>query len=147
VVREHDAQYGGLGLSRPGGQVPAPTPTVAAEVLASEVERKLVLPKADERPPSSSATEAVEEQRAGKQSQAVVTPPGSLPPVSSKAEKFPSRPGFGTVGKRCRVRANHFLVQVADKDIYHYDVSVCTYTYSACCRSRSIVCLCRLLVC
>jgi eukaryotic translation initiation factor 2C len=132
VVREHDAQNVGPGLSRPGGQV-----------LASEVERKMVLKMADERPQA-----AVEGQKTGKESKAVVSAPGSLPPVSSKAEKFPSRPGFGTVGKRCRVRANHFVVQVADKDIYHYDVSVCTYTYSACCRSsRSIVCLCRLLVC
>ncbi|KAI4984972.1 hypothetical protein ZWY2020_017602 [Hordeum vulgare] len=32
---------------------------------------------------------------------------GNLPPVSSKAEKFPARPGFGTIGRRCRVRANH----------------------------------------
>jgi eukaryotic translation initiation factor 2C len=96
-----------------------PAPTAAAEALAAEVERKLVLPKADEMPPSSTATALVEEQRTGRESQAS---PGSLPPVSSKAEKFPARPGFGTVGKRCRVRANHFLVQVADQDIHHYDV-------------------------
>ncbi|KQK13776.2 hypothetical protein BRADI_1g12431v3 [Brachypodium distachyon] len=50
--------------------------------------------------------------------------PRMLPPLSSKAEKFPARPGFGTVGKRCRVRANHFLVQVAEKEIYHYDVVI-----------------------
>ncbi|XBH82567.1 hypothetical protein VPH35_071191 [Triticum aestivum] len=50
--------------------------------------------------------------------------PANLPPVSTKAEKFPARPGFGTIGRRCRVRANHFLVQVADKEIYHYDVTI-----------------------
>uniref|UniRef100_A0A453H1K8 PAZ domain-containing protein n=1 Tax=Aegilops tauschii subsp. strangulata TaxID=200361 RepID=A0A453H1K8_AEGTS len=33
-------------------------------------------------------------------------------------------PGYGTAGKRCRVRANHLLVQVAGKEIYHYDVSI-----------------------
>ncbi|KAE8769976.1 protein argonaute 12-like [Hordeum vulgare] len=55
--------------------------------------------------------------------QRVLAVPGNLSPVSSKAEKFPARPGFGTNGRRCRVRANHFLVQVADKEIYHYDVA------------------------
>ncbi|KAM3294876.1 hypothetical protein ACQJBY_037640 [Aegilops geniculata] len=50
--------------------------------------------------------------------------PANLPPVSTKAEKFPARPGFGTIGRRCRVRANHFLVQIADKEIYHYDVAI-----------------------
>ncbi|KAM0874639.1 hypothetical protein ACQ4PT_037324 [Festuca glaucescens] len=125
TVREHDPQYGGAGLPRPGGQVAAPT--AAADVLAAEVERKMVLTKADERPSSSSATAAVEEKRNLQESQAEVAAPGSLPPVSIKVEKFPARPGFGTVGKRCRVRANHFLVQVADKNIYHYDVRVAIY--------------------
>ncbi|XP_047064964.1 protein argonaute 12-like [Lolium rigidum] len=71
-------------------------------------------------------------------SQAVVAAPGSLPPVSSKADKFPARPGFGTVGKRCRVRANHFLVQVANQDIHHYDVAIFPETRSRE-RNRSIV--------
>ncbi|KAM0823432.1 hypothetical protein ACQ4PT_070874 [Festuca glaucescens] len=123
VVGEHDVQHGGVGLPRPAGQVTAP----AAEVLTAEVERKMVLPKADQRPPSSSATALVEEQRAGRESV-----------VSSKAEKFPARPSFGTVGKRCRVRANHFLVQVANQDIHHYDVAIFPETRSRD-RNRSIV--------
>ncbi|KAK1599224.1 hypothetical protein QYE76_071928 [Lolium multiflorum] len=134
VLGQHHAQHVGAGLSRPAGQVTAP----AGEVLATEVERKMVLPEKDERPPSSSATAAVEEQRTAKGSQAVVAAPGSLPPVSSKAEKFPARPGFGTVGKRCRVRANHFLVQVANQDIHHYDVAIFPETRSRE-RNRSIV--------
>ncbi|AEC08055.1 Argonaute family protein [Arabidopsis thaliana] len=48
----------------------------------------------------------------------------SLPPASSKAVTFPVRPGRGTLGKKVMVRANHFLVQVADRDLYHYDVSI-----------------------
>ncbi|KAM0874642.1 hypothetical protein ACQ4PT_037326 [Festuca glaucescens] len=134
VVGEHNAQHGGVGLSRHAGQAAAPS----AEVLATEVERKMVLPEADQRPPSSSATAAVDEPMKGKESQAVVAAPGSLPPLSSKAEKFPARPGFGTVGKRCRVRANHFLVQVADQDIHHYDVAIFPETRSRD-RNRSIV--------
>ncbi|KAM0874638.1 hypothetical protein ACQ4PT_037324 [Festuca glaucescens] len=136
TVREHDPQYGGAGLPRPGGQVAAPT--AAADVLAAEVERKMVLTKADERPSSSSATAAVEEKRNLQESQAEVAAPGSLPPVSIKVEKFPARPGFGTVGKRCRVRANHFLVQVADKNIYHYDVAIYPETRSRD-QNRSII--------
>jgi eukaryotic translation initiation factor 2C len=120
TVRQHDQQYGGAGIPPPGGQVAAPT--AAADVLADEVERKMALPKADERTSSSSATAAAAEQSNLQESRAVVAAHGSLPPVSSKAEKFPARPGFGTIGKRCRVRANHFLVQVEDKNIYHYDV-------------------------
>ncbi|KAF5181476.1 Argonaute family protein, partial [Thalictrum thalictroides] len=43
------------------------------------------------------------------------------PPESSKALSFPRRPGFGTVGTKCVVKANHFLVKLADKDLHHYD--------------------------
>ncbi|EEE59702.1 hypothetical protein OsJ_12126 [Oryza sativa Japonica Group] len=65
-------------------------------------------------------------------------PPATLPPSSSKAVTFPARPDVGTIGRRCRVRANHFLVQVADKDIYHYDVVITPEsTYRE--RNRSII--------
>lgn len=46
-----------------------------------------------------------------------------LPPASSKAYVIPARPGYGKEGRKCVVRANHFLVKVADKDLHHYDVS------------------------
>uniref|UniRef100_A0A453H2L0 Piwi domain-containing protein n=1 Tax=Aegilops tauschii subsp. strangulata TaxID=200361 RepID=A0A453H2L0_AEGTS len=100
--------------------------TATVEVLGAEVERKMVLAKAaGERPSSSSsAPAAAEEQRRVAMEPRVPAAPANLPPVSSKAEKFPARPGFGTIGRRCRVRANHFLVQVADKEIYHYDVAI-----------------------
>ena len=38
--------------------------------------------------------------------------------------KFVSRPGYGTVGTKCLIRANHFLVQLSDRDLHHYDVSI-----------------------
>lgn len=44
------------------------------------------------------------------------------PPAPSKALRIPIRPGFGKVGRKCTVRANHFLVHVGDKDLHHYDV-------------------------
>ena len=46
-----------------------------------------------------------------------------MPPSTSKAITFPRRPGFGTLGKKCAVRANHFQVEVKDRDYYHYDVN------------------------
>ncbi|XP_044377492.1 protein argonaute 12 [Triticum aestivum] len=124
AVGEHDPRYGGTGPGGAGQPVAAPTATV--EVLGAEVERKMVLAKAaGERPSSSSsAPAAAEEQRRVAMEPRVPAAPANLPPVSSKAEKFPARPGFGTIGRRCRVRANHFLVQVADKEIYHYDVAI-----------------------
>ncbi|XP_048324124.2 protein argonaute 5-like [Ziziphus jujuba] len=106
----------GRGRGRGGSSVPvyaaAPrptatsTPTVAqtvtqagtsASALAVEVEQRLTLP---------------------------AQPPAQSPPSSSKAVTFPRRPGFGTVGRKCVVRANHFLVKIADCDLYHYDVTI-----------------------
>ncbi|KAE8791379.1 hypothetical protein D1007_34207 [Hordeum vulgare] len=124
MVGERDARYGGTGPGRVSLQAAAPTPAVDA--LGAEVRRKMVLAKAaaGERPSSSSAPVAAEEQQQRVMEQRVLAVPGNLPPASSKAEKFPARPGFGTIGRKCRVRANHFLVQVADKEIYHYDVAI-----------------------
>ncbi|XP_044983960.1 protein argonaute 12-like [Hordeum vulgare subsp. vulgare] len=124
MVGERDARYGDTGPGRAGLQAAAPTPAV--EALGAELGRKMVLAKAagGERPSSSSAPVAAEEQQQRVMEQRVLAVPGNLPPASSKAEKFPARPGFGTIGRKCRVRANHFLVQVADKEIYHYDVAI-----------------------
>ncbi|XP_077218361.1 protein argonaute 1-like [Tasmannia lanceolata] len=47
------------------------------------------------------------------------------PPASTKTELFPARPGFGKMGTKCMIKANHFLVQLSnDKQLYHYDVSI-----------------------
>lgn len=45
------------------------------------------------------------------------------PPVSTKGIGFQRRPGFGVVGTKCIVKANHFLAELPDKDLNHYDVS------------------------
>ncbi|CAK8576281.1 unnamed protein product [Lathyrus sativus] len=45
-------------------------------------------------------------------------------PSSQKAIRFPNRPDYGRLGKKIQVRANHFQLQVADKDLHHYDVSI-----------------------
>lgn len=54
---------------------------------------------------------------------ASIAPPVVGPPVSSKGVAFCRRPGFGTVGARCVVKANHFLADLPDKDLTQYDVS------------------------
>ncbi|KAG2670876.1 hypothetical protein I3760_14G107600, partial [Carya illinoinensis] len=47
-------------------------------------------------------------------------------PTSSKAICCSKRPGYGTVSRKIFVRANHFLVEVADdhRDLCHYNVSI-----------------------
>ncbi|XP_014494464.1 protein argonaute MEL1 [Vigna radiata var. radiata] len=45
-------------------------------------------------------------------------------PSSSKAMRFPDRPGFGRAGRKIQIRANHFQVKVAVPEIYHYDVAI-----------------------
>ncbi|KAF5727497.1 argonaute family protein [Tripterygium wilfordii] len=46
------------------------------------------------------------------------------PPSSKKDLRHPARPGYGSLGTKCLVRANHFLVEVVEKDLHHYDVSI-----------------------
>ncbi|XP_047179597.1 protein argonaute MEL1 isoform X2 [Vigna umbellata] len=45
-------------------------------------------------------------------------------PSSSKANRYPDRPGFGRAGRKIQIRANHFQVQVGVQEIYHYDVAI-----------------------
>ncbi|GJM96200.1 hypothetical protein PR202_ga13016 [Eleusine coracana subsp. coracana] len=112
-----------------GGPVPTPA---GVEALSGEMQSRMVISGAPVGPSSSSSVPApapaapvrvVQSLQTGG-TQAVAAPESRLPPTSSKALAFPARPGYGTVGRRCRVRANHFLVQLADKEIYHYDVTI-----------------------
>lgn len=48
-------------------------------------------------------------------------------PASSKSVRFPLRPGKGSTGIRCIVKANHFFAELPDKDLHQYDVSDCFY--------------------
>ena len=43
-------------------------------------------------------------------------------PTSSKALSFAQRPGFGQLGTKCVVKANHFFTELPDKDLNQYDV-------------------------
>ncbi|URD73428.1 hypothetical protein MUK42_25274 [Musa troglodytarum] len=46
------------------------------------------------------------------------------PPSSSKSIRFPLRPGKGSSGVKCVVKANHFLAELPDRDLHQYDVSI-----------------------
>ncbi|XVF53694.1 hypothetical protein PTKIN_Ptkin05aG0119300 [Pterospermum kingtungense] len=47
----------------------------------------------------------------------------SVPP-SSKSVRFPLRPGKGSTGIKCIVKANHFFAELPDKDLHQYDVTI-----------------------
>lgn len=76
--------------------------------------------------PAVASAPAVEQARQMTEQKLVISDPGNKdgapPPASSKSVRFAARPGFGKVGRKCLVKANHFLVEVADKDLRHYDV-------------------------
>uniref|UniRef100_A0A0D3FMH5 Argonaute linker 1 domain-containing protein n=1 Tax=Oryza barthii TaxID=65489 RepID=A0A0D3FMH5_9ORYZ len=112
----------GPGAGRDGAAAPVPALQPAeADVLSGEVETEMAAGmEAREGASSSSSASAPAVGEVEPPSRAV----GALPPTSSKAVVLQARPGFGTVGTSCRVRANHFVVQLADKEIYHYDVAI-----------------------
>ncbi|KAM0912486.1 hypothetical protein ACQ4PT_012766 [Festuca glaucescens] len=137
---------GGRGIGCPAGNRPvAPRPAAPTAVpsaastsspssstahdLARDVGRLSVTDPAP-RPPAAAAAApappspapAAEVEGSQPESQAPALPAAA--PVSSKSVMPPARPGFGTTGRKMIVRANHFLVSFADKDICHYDVAI-----------------------
>ncbi|RCV23302.1 hypothetical protein SETIT_4G288700v2 [Setaria italica] len=59
-------------------------------------------------------------------------------PVSHNSYKFPHRPGNGSIGTRCLVKANYFFAELPDKDLHQYDVSI-TPDVTSRIRSRSVM--------
>ncbi|KAL3648164.1 Protein argonaute 10 [Castilleja foliolosa] len=41
-----------------------------------------------------------------------------------KGLNFLDRPGFGQLGTKCIVKANHFLAELPEKDLNQYDVTI-----------------------
>ncbi|PON71213.1 Exonuclease/helicase-like [Trema orientale] len=105
------------------GSTPATQPPPAAVVV---VPSQASTSTATTPPASSSSSGGVASLgRELRQKLAMQSPATEVcPPSSMKALRFPARPSSGKLGKKCLVRANHFLVQVADSDIHHYDVSI-----------------------
>ncbi|KAK1586285.1 hypothetical protein Q3G72_000822 [Acer saccharum] len=104
---------GGYSSATEGSSLsPASTPPVASTTTAAPA----VLPQSASTEASSSSISQVMEQKLSLEETAI--------PISSRGRRPPGRPGYGTIGRKCMVKANHFLVQVADTDIHHYDVSI-----------------------
>uniref|UniRef100_A0A0D9VXH8 Uncharacterized protein n=1 Tax=Leersia perrieri TaxID=77586 RepID=A0A0D9VXH8_9ORYZ len=119
---------GGAGSGPTGGRGAPPAPRHAEmDVLSGEVEAKMAVAEEMASPAQAAAARREDNYEAvpsSSQAAAAASSSGGLPPASSKAVVFPARPGLGTVGGRCRVRANHFVVHLADKAIYHHDVAI-----------------------
>ncbi|KAE9445814.1 hypothetical protein C3L33_22296, partial [Rhododendron williamsianum] len=45
-------------------------------------------------------------------------------PCSRKSLNFAPRPGFGQLGTKCVVKANHFFAELPNKDLTQYDVTI-----------------------
>ncbi|CAL4918406.1 unnamed protein product [Urochloa decumbens] len=115
--------------ARSSSSFPARAPAPGQVVVPAPAGSSSAVPARAAAPPGQAPAAAPRQEMQGKApgqttQMALAAPAGRLPPASSKAVVLPARPGYGTAGRRCRVRANHFLVQVADTEIYHYDVAI-----------------------
>ncbi|GFP93542.1 protein argonaute mel1 [Phtheirospermum japonicum] len=135
--RGQQPSRGGGGGSRGGGRgvnVPPspsmsatapsfqPTPAPPVTRLSAEMEQKLTLQASSSTQPPAPQPPAP--QRPTPQTHAPAAAAVNPTPVSSKSLRPPARPEFGKVGRKVVVKANHFLVSVADRDLHHYDVSI-----------------------
>nr|CAB3497884.1 unnamed protein product [Digitaria exilis] len=103
---------------------PASSSAPSAAALAKEVEKKLFVSETALAPSAAAASAAVAAAQGAPASDAEDAADVDLAPVSKKGLAHPARPGLGTVGKSVMIRANHFLLDVADNNLYHYDVSI-----------------------
>lgn len=111
---------GGTGRGLPSGSGAAPSSSHAASTSTAPAPSS---PSVSASASSSSPVSTLAEETEQKMTLAAPAA-ATLPPSSSQAVRFPVRPGFGTVGRKCVVRANHFMVQLSERDIHHYDVSL-----------------------
>ncbi|KAH9700184.1 protein argonaute 5 [Citrus sinensis] len=117
--RGRQGQRGGAGRGSHSGSGAAPSSPHTASTSTAPAPSSPSVSASASAPSSSSVSTLVEETE---QKLTLAAPAAAtLPPSSSQAMRFPVRPGFGTVGKKCVVRANHFMVQLAERDIHHYD--------------------------
>lgn len=100
----------------PSVAAPIVPPSIAASVASSSSAPNLPSP----------ATVSIETLSAEVKQKATL----QSAPSSQKAIRFPNRPDYGRLGRKIQVRANHFQLQVADRDLHHYDVSIlCSYVF------------------
>lgn len=104
--------------------VPSPVPVTAASSTAAPVVAGSSSAPTRPSPALASATVSTEVLSSEVEKLTLEsTPAAASAPSSQKAVRFPNRPGIGRLGRKIQVRANHFQLQVVDKDLHHYDVS------------------------
>ncbi|XP_062191356.1 protein argonaute MEL1-like [Phragmites australis] len=96
----------------------ASAPALASSAPSAEVEKKLLVSETALAPPAEAAAAVALAATAEAASDV------DLAPVSKKKKGLAhsARPVPRTCGKKVMVRANHFLVDVGDNNLFHYDV-------------------------
>eukprot|EP00268_Persea_americana_P054738 TRINITY_DN629_c0_g1_i7.p1 TRINITY_DN629_c0_g1~~TRINITY_DN629_c0_g1_i7.p1 ORF type:complete len:1085 (-),score=182.17 TRINITY_DN629_c0_g1_i7:1254-4508(-) len=131
---------GGGAAGGRGGTGPVPRPPVPELHQASQASYQAAYPHPPS--PSGKSTEfssqasspsegpsqvAQQFQQLSVQSEETATQaiqPVAPTPGSSKSVRFPLRPGKGSTGQKCIVKANHFFAELPDKDLHQYDVTI-----------------------
>ncbi|KAI4326460.1 hypothetical protein MLD38_031773 [Melastoma candidum] len=97
---------------------------------ATESPQGRTIPPAVQFEAGSSSALFVPHETAQRPTQHLVLPEGGVIEASrtgyssSDSMQFPPRPGRGSAGTRCIVKANHFYTELVDKDLHHYDVTI-----------------------
>lgn len=125
----------GRGIPSSGGPSMAPVPELHQATPASYQSGVTTQPIPYSRPvesqgeasssgkaPEPSSSSSVEQQFQQLSLQPEVSQ--AIQPASSKSMRFPQRPGKGSTGIKCIVKANHFFAELPDKDLHQYDVSI-----------------------
>ncbi|TVU27575.1 hypothetical protein EJB05_19066, partial [Eragrostis curvula] len=114
-----------------GGRGAASSSTESSSPLAPELRHELAQASPMQAGPSESPPEAPPAESREQHKQVPMQAEASaiqeiVPaiPSSSKSIRFPLRPGKGSIGTRCLVKANHFFAELPDKDLHQYDVSI-----------------------
>lgn len=117
----------GRGRDSSGGRSSGPPPSSSSYTTLPPSQVAPTQPPPTSVPPATALVSSGVESELSQKLTLEPQVPARVPhiPSSSKAiVRFPPRPGFGTVGRVCRVRANHFLVNIADStDLHHYNVT------------------------
>lgn len=139
----HEGGRGGYGGGRGGGPSAGPPQRQSVPELHQATSPTIQAMSSQPTPTEVSPTQMPEPSVPVKQFEQLSLEQGASSqaiqplPQSSKAYRFPMRPGRGQTGQRCIVKANHFFAELPDKDLHQYDVSfdsliplVCYFRYT-----------------
>ncbi|KAG5248301.1 protein argonaute [Salix suchowensis] len=103
----------------PRGTASSSTPPPASSSTPAPASSSTPAPASASTPaPASASTSASVEEMSQEVAKKLVCA------VSSKAIVPPPRPQYGSKGRKCVIRANHFMVEVSDRDLFQYDVAI-----------------------